>query len=126
LLKSHLELIAAAKAVIKETSIEEARAPNSNAVVLDIREATEFASGHIPGARNVPRGLLEFNIHSVIAETCEDGDLACKPIIVYCASGGRSALAAHCLQSMGFTEVRSLAGGIAAWTAANLALQFPD
>ena len=126
MLKSHLELIAAAKAVIKETSIEEAKTLDANAIVLDIREANEFANGHIPGARNVPRGLLEFNIHSVIAETCIDGDLACKPIIVYCASGGRSALAAHCLQSMGFTEVRSLAGGIAAWAAADLGLQVPD
>ncbi len=126
LLTPPMNLVAAAKAAIEEINIEHARQLKTTALLIDVREVSEYRCGHIPGARNVPRGMLEFQIHNLVAETCDDDDLACRQIIVYCASGGRSALAAQCLQSMGYTSVKSLAGGIEAWAAANLELQTLD
>lgn len=83
-------------------------------LVIDVREPAEFASGHIPGAINIPRGLLEFEVdRHVPAHSGRD----CR-IAVYCRSGARAALAAQSLHRLGFTHVRSIAGGIMGWTEA--------
>jgi len=82
---------------------------------LDVRESEELAGGRIPGALHIPRGLLEPKAaHDSPLRAPELSDFD-RPVIVYCASGVRSILAADSLQGLGFGDVRSLAGGFAAW-----------
>lgn len=92
-------------------------------VLVDVRELTEFQTGHIAGAINIPRGVLEFQIdaHPTVANA-SDPALSRKdcPIVLYCRTGGRAALAAVNLQRMGFSDIRSISGGITEWTAAGL------
>lgn len=83
-----------------------------------MREPAEYATGHIEGAINIPRGVLEFEIRaSAELDNVTDPALAVRdrPLVLYCRSGGRAALAAESLGRMGFTRVVSLAGGIGAW-----------
>ncbi|MDH3325702.1 MAG: rhodanese-like domain-containing protein [Gammaproteobacteria bacterium] len=85
-------------------------------LILDIREESEYAAGHIENAVLVPRGTLEGAADSAYKsrnpELCQAHD---RPIVVYCASGGRSALAAFTLTQMGFETVYNLWGGIELW-----------
>ena len=76
--------------------------------LIDVREPDEYAQGYIPGATWIPRGYLEIRIE----ETVPDRD---KPVIIYCAGGVRSALATRSLHEMGYTNVKSMAGGFSAW-----------
>ncbi|MCG6118628.1 MAG: sulfurtransferase [Aquimonas sp.] len=120
--KSPSELVAEARARIEEVSVEAlaAEAPGSY-VLIDVREPPEVATAHIPGAIPIPRGVLEFQVEANPAIACvTEPALAVReqPIVLYCRTGGRSALAADSLQQLGFTRVRSLAGGITAWTEA--------
>lgn len=106
------ELVKAAKAAIKEIDVAEARRLQAAGVrFIDVREAAECAKGAIDGAAQIPRGLLEFKLGSEPA-------LADKaaPLVIYCQSGGRSALAADVLQRLGYTAVMSMAGGYTAWS----------
>lgn len=77
---------------------------NSNTKIIDVRTSEEFAQSHLPGAINIPRGLLEFKIGSSNINTNDF-------IIVYCKTGGRSALAALVLKEMGYGKVRYMNGG---------------
>lgn len=116
------ELVAEARKGIREITPAQAESDH-HAVVIDVREPAEFASGHIPGAINIPRGVLEFQVdaHPAVAGV-SDPALSNKdcPLVIYCRTGGRAALAAQALQSMGFSNVRSIAGGITAWSEAGL------
>lgn len=118
------DLVAEARRLITEIEPADfARAAPWDEAVIDVREPGEFATGHLPGAINIPRGVLEFEIEAHPAIGCvTDTALADRqrPIVVYCRSGGRAALAAQSLQQLGFTDVRSIAGGIMGWTAAGL------
>jgi len=87
-----------------------------DAVVLDVRDAAEYKSGHITNARNVPEAELE-------ARAKELEKIKTKPIIVSCGRGNRSAAIAARLRKLGFGEVVSLRGGIAAWNQANMPLE---
>lgn len=83
-------------------------------VVLDVREPDEFEHGHIPGAANIPRGWLEFKADPA----CQAYDERIAPdrrLLVYCAIGGRSALAAAALQELEYVDVTNLEGGFEAW-----------
>ena len=82
-------------------------------VVVDVREADEFAAGHVPGAVHISRGMLEFRFSGMPA--LQARDLA---IVLYCKTSGRAALSAKSLADMGYTHVRSIAGGVDAWVAA--------
>ena len=84
-----------------------------DAVVIDVREAGEFAQTHILNSRNVPLGEIEARIKEL--ERFKD-----KPVIVSCATGNRSGSAASVLRKHGFTNVVNLAGGVAAWQQAGL------
>ena len=87
-----------------------------DAVVLDVRDAAEYKSGHITNARNVPEGELE-------ARAKELEKVKARPIIVSCGRGNRSATIATRLRKLGFAEVFSLRGGLAAWQQANMPLE---
>lgn len=85
------------------------------AVLVDLREAEELdATGRIPGSVHVPRGMLEFRADPTSPYHQEPFDPS-RRVIVHCASGGRSALAAATLQDMGYQDVAHLDGGINAW-----------
>jgi molybdopterin/thiamine biosynthesis adenylyltransferase/rhodanese-related sulfurtransferase len=78
-------------------------------VLVDVREQHEFDEGHIPGAVHVPRGHLESRIEGAAPDRS-------RPVVLYCASGSRSALAAHTLENqLGYEHVESMAGGITLW-----------
>jgi rhodanese-related sulfurtransferase len=78
------------------------------AVILDVREYTEYKAGHIPGAIWAPRGLLDFKAY----EWLPDKE---KTYLVYCATGGRGVVATCDLKKLGYKKVYNLKGGIAAW-----------
>src|SRR3712207_4013809 len=78
-------------------------------VLVDVRESDEFEAGHIPGAKHVPRGFLESRIEGAAPDRSQR-------IVLYCASGNRSALAAHTLRELlGYEHVESMTGGITLW-----------
>ncbi len=111
--KTAQDFIDHARQHIREIDVAEAkRLLRQHVRVLDVREAEEFDQGHLPDAINLPRGLLEFKLGEI--ETLKDRH---EPLLVYCKSGGRCALAAQTLQEMGYEQVYSLAGGIDAWNA---------
>jgi rhodanese-related sulfurtransferase len=109
-------LIKEAKARIHEIGndqLETVRKASPAAVLVDVREDREWDKNRIPGAIHVGRGVLEASIESRVPQNS-------TPIVVYCQSGGRSALAADVLQKMGYTNVSSLSGGMSAYQAAGL------
>jgi len=113
------ELIAAARARVREVGPHELLAVQQRgAAVVDVREPDEFDDGHIPGAINVPRCLLEFEVdgHPAIIGPARDSLLhRTRPLVLYCLSGGRSVLAAEALVRLGFAAPVSLAGGLLHW-----------
>ncbi len=108
--KSYRDLVNEAKTRIQEIGPGDSIALHSadqHALFVDIREPNEWNLGHIPNALHIPRGILEQNIE---ARASRD-----QRIVLYCASGNRTALAADTLQQMGYTNVQSLAGGFRGW-----------
>ncbi len=120
------QLVAAAQANIEEIAAAELeRRVAAGAALVDVREPGEFAEAHIAGAANIPRGVLEFQVEAHPALACRTApELALRerPLVLYCRTGGRAALAAESLQRMGFSAVASLAGGFEAWQAAGRAV----
>ena len=110
-MKTAHDLVAEAKQQVIEITPEEAEQTIVGAdAVIDVREADEYAQGHIPGAINIPRGLLEFRLSST--PELESRDLS---IVIYCKTSGRGALAAKSLGDMGYLNIKSIAGGYDAW-----------
>ena len=115
--KSAAELVGEAKSRIQNLTPEqvESELNSGDATLIDIREANELEqNGRIPGAIHAPRGMLEFYADPATAYHRPEFD-AGKRIILTCASGGRSALAADALQNMGYSNIAHLDGGINAW-----------
>ena len=113
-MKTAHDLVMQAKANIHDVTLEDAQAAIEQAdVLIDVREADEFAAGHLPGAVLMPRGLLEFKLSG--SPTLSGRDLK---VVLYCKTSGRAALAAQAMQSMGYLNVSSIAGGFDAWAAA--------
>lgn len=120
--KALSDLVREALAEVREISPEEVRAlldrPDRGGFeLIDVREADEFAAGHLPGARHYPRGFLE--VKADLVHPKRDAWLSAdrdRPLILYCGGGHRSALAAQSLQTMGFTRVASLTEGWTGWT----------
>jgi rhodanese-related sulfurtransferase len=81
--------------------------------LVDVREESEYARGHLPGAIHISKGVLERDVESRIPDPV-------APIVLYCGGGYRSALAADALQKMGYTNVISMDGGWRGWTEAGL------
>ena len=108
------ELLAEAMAAIEEVDAAEASRRFSNgAVLLDVREPDETQSGSVGGALIVPRGMLELQIEQKVRDRSQ-------PVVIMCAGGTRSALAAKTMLGMGYSDVVSLAGGFNAWKDAGL------
>ncbi len=129
MLVSPADVVARAKATIKECTVTDVhQCLDSETLLIDIREAPEFNRGHIAGALLAPRGLLEFDIHGIVERTTIDSSIAPqdRDIVLYCGTGGRSALAALTLDSMGYRNAKSMAGGIVAWAAAGLPVETPS
>lgn len=111
-MKTAHDLVMAAKARIQEVSLtESAQAIREADVLLDVREADEYAAGHIPGALHASRGMLEFKLSNNPELSSRD-----LKIVLYCKTSGRAALAACALHDMGYLNVHSIAGGFDAWT----------
>lgn len=79
-------------------------------LLIDVRENDEFRAGHLPGARGIGRGVLEYHIADEAPDTEQE-------IVLYCRGGNRSALSADSLREMGYTNVHSMIGGYRAWEA---------
>ena len=126
MLVSPSDFIAKAKATIKECSVRDVRdCLNSGTLLVDIREPAEYERGHIPGAVLIPRGMLEFDLVKLLEQSASSDAPEDSDIILYCGTGGRSALAAKSLDEMGFNNVRSMDGGIVAWAEARFPLDLP-
>lgn len=120
--KTAADLVAEARTEILEIAPNEV-ARHHHRVLIDVREPAEFATGHIEGAINIPRGVLEFEVVADPAvANVSDPALSHKEqtIVVYCRTGGRAALAVQSLQRLGFRDVSSIAGGISGWIEAGL------
>ena len=114
-----MQLIGEALAEVSSISVDEALAlvDGADAVFVDVRERAEHDAGAIAGAVAAPRGFLEF-IADPAAPMHNAALSSGKRLVIYCASGGRSALAAKTLQDMGYSGVANLTGGFQAWTEA--------
>ena len=110
-------LVEEAKRKIRRITVQKLsarlKAEGASLYLIDVREQAEWAGGHLPGALHLSKGVIERDIESLVPgpETA---------IVVYCGSGGRSALAAESLMRMGYTNVFNLEGGYRAWTQAGL------
>ncbi len=106
-----LELVHQAKARIREVTLQDVK-PRLDAGeklnVIDVREESEFAAGHVPGAVHLGKGIIERDIEKAFPDTDTE-------LILYCGGGYRSALAADALRQMGYTKAISMDGGFRAW-----------
>ncbi len=108
---SYQSFLKATKSEIKETDVAAVRVLSDQpgaATIIDVREKDEWVQGHIPGAVWISRGFLESKIEDAVPDRS-------APVVLYCAGGNRSAFAAKALQSLGYTDVTSMAGGYTAW-----------
>ncbi len=117
--KGFKQMVAEANAAIETISVEDAMAlhGSDDVIFFDVREGGEWAKGRVAGSAHAPRGFLEFIVDPEgpmhIPALASD-----KKLVLYCASGGRSALAAKTLQDMGLANVCHVAGGFNAWAEA--------
>ena len=120
-MKTAHDLVLQAKQSVQEISVEQAvSAIQTCDVLIDVREADEYAAGHLPGAVHMSRGMLEFKLASNPKMQARD-----MKIVVYCKTSGRAALSAKSLAEMGYTQVQSISGGVDAWIAAGHAVFKP-
>ena len=108
--------VQAAQKQIKTIGMEEyrkvAESPGT-ALIVDVREPQEYAAGHVPGAINIPRGVLEFQIWKQIGfPTSTELD---RPVILQCQSGNRASLAAQSLEELGFTRTTAVVMSLDDW-----------
>jgi rhodanese-related sulfurtransferase len=116
--KTFRQMVADARNEVGVVSPQDAKAAidRGNVTVIDVREPDEVAeSGTVPGARNIPRGVLEIKADTELPvrdPTLEDRS---QKVLITCAAGGQAALAAKSLKDMGFTDVSIIDGGIGGW-----------
>jgi|SRR5438128_1576711 len=106
-----LKIVEDAKSRVKEITVNQVKQKldrQEKFVLLDVREESEFAKDHLPGAIHLGKGIIERDIESRVPELD-------TPLILYCGGGFRSAIAADNLQKMGYTNVLSVDGGIREW-----------
>ncbi|HUQ99317.1 MAG TPA: rhodanese-like domain-containing protein [Gemmatimonadaceae bacterium] len=107
-----LKLVEDAKTRVREVGVADARRKleKNEAVLIDVREESEWAAGHARGAVHLGKGVIERDVEQRVPDKTAS-------IILYCGGGFRSALSADTLQKMGYTNVESMAGGWRAWVA---------
>lgn len=113
-----LKVVNDAKSRIREVTVEETQErlkANPNAKLIDVREDNEWQAAHAAGALHLGKGIIERDIEATVPDKTTE-------LILYCGGGYRSALAADALQTMGFTNVFSLAGGWKAWQESGAAI----
>jgi rhodanese-related sulfurtransferase len=106
-----LNIVDDAKKRVRETNVDEVKARMDRGqkfVLIDVREESEFAKDHLPGAIHLSKGVIERDIESRVPDPA-------TPVVLYCGGGFRSALAADNLQKMGYSNVLSMDGGIRGW-----------
>src|SRR4051812_24204981 len=114
-----LALVKDAKSRVRELTVADVQkklAAKEKFHLVDVREESEFAVDHLPGARHLGKGILERDVEKAIPDTTAE-------IVLYCGGGFRSALAADNLQKMGYANVWSMDGGIRGWRDAKLPLE---
>lgn len=108
-----LKLCEEAKSRVKETTVDEVKQrldrSDRGFLLVDVREESEWAAGHIPGATHLGKGIIERDIEQKVPDPNRE-------IILYCGGGFRSALAAENLERMGYTNVISMDGGWRGWS----------
>jgi len=113
-----LKIVEDAKKRVRETKADEIKARMDRGqkfILIDVREESEFAKDHLPGAIHMGKGVIERDIESRVPDTGTS-------LVLYCGGGFRSALAADNLQKMGYTNVLSMDGGIRGWRQKGLPL----
>jgi molybdopterin/thiamine biosynthesis adenylyltransferase/rhodanese-related sulfurtransferase len=110
---TYRDLVAAARAQIEEIDPAQLAERLAAVTVIDVREADEHEQGSIPGSRHIPRGRLESSVAAAVPDVEDE-------VVLYCAVGARSALAAVTLEELGYRNVSSLAGGFERWKAEGL------
>jgi molybdopterin/thiamine biosynthesis adenylyltransferase/rhodanese-related sulfurtransferase len=113
-----LREIRSSTAEVDSPTLQAELATHTQLALIDVREPDEHAQGMIPGTTHIPRGFLEMRIERSVPDRE-------TPIVLYCASGNRSVLAARSLHELGYTSVRSLAGGFTGWKRAGLSWEQP-
>jgi rhodanese-related sulfurtransferase len=106
-----LRIVEDAKARVREVSIDDVKARldrGDKFILVDVREESEYAKDHLPGAIHLGKGVIERDIEERVPELN-------TPVVLYCGGGYRSALAADNLQKMGYSNVLSMNGGIRGW-----------
>jgi len=106
-----LKIVDDAKTRVRETNVDEVKARMDRGdkfVLVDVREESEFAKDHLPGAIHMGKGVIERDVEQQVPDVN-------TPLVLYCGGGFRSALAADNLQKMGYTNVISMDGGIRDW-----------
>ena len=106
-----LKIVNDAKSRVKETTVDEVKQKlddEDKVLLVDVREESEFAKDHLPGAIHLGKGVIERDIEARVPDLN-------TPMILYCGGGFRSALAADNLQKMGYTNVISMDGGVRQW-----------
>jgi rhodanese-related sulfurtransferase len=106
-----LQIVNDARSRVKEATVDDVKAmldKGEKFVLVDVREESEFAKDHLPGAIHLGKGVIERDIEQRVPDTD-------TKLVLYCGGGYRSALAADNLQKMGYTNVISMDGGIRAW-----------
>jgi rhodanese-related sulfurtransferase len=114
-----LKMVDAARTRVKECTVAQAKTMLDRGEVvhfLDVREDREFAKDHAQGARHLGKGIIERDVETLIPNKGE-------AILLYCGGGYRSVLAADALQHMGYTNVRSMDGGITGWREARYPME---
>jgi rhodanese-related sulfurtransferase len=108
-----LQIVQDAKTRVRETTVDEVKARLDGGEkfhLIDVREESEYAKDHLPGAIHLGKGVIERDIESTVPNLN-------APLVLYCGGGFRSALAADNLQKMGYTDVISMDGGVREWRA---------
>ena len=122
--KTLMDLVSAARGRITEidpAALDAEIAAAGDLLLVDVREPDEYRLGHLPGAVPIPRGMIEPSADLQFPKRHPELSQARKRrVVLYCATGGRSALACDVLREMGFENVASLAGGYGAWHAEEL------
>lgn len=119
--KSAMDMVKEAKQQVENLTPQQVseELKNGNATIIDIREAEELQNGKIAGSVHAPRGMLEFYADPTLPYHKPEFDKN-KRLVLHCASGGRSALAAKTLKEMGYENVAHLDGGFKGWKEAGM------